>query len=329
MYLDPVAKAEAELAELEALQKEELGIVDSPEPVEGQEAAQEPQEEQPVKDEPPQQPEAQEEDPNSDTYKARWTTLQSMHKSYLTEIETLRGQVGTLLAQNEALRQQPAAPQTPQQPQGTGKTGNVEEAFSEMEAEYGQAFTQALDRIIQARTQQIVQSNVQPFAERVSSVEARQVKSAQDEMHDAMTREIKGDWRSLNGDQDFISWLQGSRKGRMDYQSLLRDAYQAGDVHAVSEFFNEYLDRNGNGQPVESQQQPQPNRVPSPQNLVVPNRRATGSHTRAENAQGKVFTMAEINAFYKNLELGKIPAEQAQKMEADIFKANAEGRIIG
>jgi hypothetical protein len=297
MYQDPVKKTEREIEELIMLQQAE----DNPEAG----AAREPSAARPAP-----------EDPNSDTYKARWETLQG---KYAAETRRAYEQIRQLQHEMVLLREQAER-------KAEDKPASVEDAIDELQQEYGDAFTKALDRRIDSKVDRRIEERLKPVRERVDQVSSENRQNAASAYFVQLTR-LCPDWEQQNTDQGYLNWLATTRIGRRTMQELLNDAHQAGDAVGVADIFNTYgeLQTRSNRNQTQTQRPARPN----PNALITPSGRGSGDHARIENAQGATITMAEVDKFYHDMELGKIKPEEAARREAEIMQAMKENRIVG
>lgn len=313
MYQDPVKKTESEIEELIKLQQAEdnPGGTETPE---GGDTGKAPADGTiPVAQEPTHQPaQTSVEDPNSDNYKARWETLQG---KYAAETRRAYEQIRQLQNELATLREQQATPGPEQKPV------SVEDAIDELQRDYGEQFTNALDkridRRIDERVGQKIEDRLKPIQQKVDQVTSESQANAANTYFTQLAR-LCPNWERQNTDQGFLNWLATTRVGRLTMQQVLNDAYSAGDVEAVANIFNQYTP-------------PQTNKPTTPDSsvLVAPKNRGSGDHARIENAQGATITMADVDKFYRDLELGKIKPEDAARRETEIMQAMKENRIVG
>lgn len=141
-------------------------------------------------------------------------------------------------------------------------------------------------------------------------------------------------WEELNGDDGFLGWLDqrdpfsGAVRGMM-----LKQAFEAHDGPRVVNFFLGYQKEHAAVTPPASATPPantpaQPQR--SLESMVAPGTTKTGAASTQNGSGKRDWTRAEIGAFYKDLGAGKYRgarADEAKKIEADIFVAQREGRI--
>ena len=125
-------------------------------------------------------------------------------------------------------------------------------------------------------------------------------------------------YREINSDQGFLDWLSGYDRLRgTTRQQLLVEAQQAGDAERVADLFDSYLHESGGTSGAESAER----RIPEDQ--IQPRQSRS-----TETPQGEViWTRDEINEFYRKKREGRYSADEAARMEADIFAAQKQGRV--
>lgn len=119
-------------------------------------------------------------------------------------------------------------------------------------------------------------------------------------------------FREINADQEFHQWLaQADRLSGQTRQQLLVDAQHAFDPYRVAAVFKSFS--------AEAKKTP---KEQIPTDLIQPRQtKAAAQYLQ----QGKVWTRNEISEFYKTK--ASYPRDQASAIEADIFAAQAQGRI--
>jgi hypothetical protein len=131
---------------------------------------------------------------------------------------------------------------------------------------------------------------------------------------------------TINTNPAFVSWLQNNVEpySKVSYLTILQNAFNKRDIETTARFFNDF-------QGLTTKKTTNSNTPSSSQAaMVAPPKRGSSSNASVENNQGKVFTFAEVNAFYKDLQDGKYRGkeEQARLRKQEYLKANAEGRIV-
>lgn len=119
-------------------------------------------------------------------------------------------------------------------------------------------------------------------------------------------------FREINANQAFHQWLaQIDRLSGQTRQQLLVDAQHAFDPYRVAAVFKSFS--------AEAKKTP---KEQIPTDLIQPRQtKAAAQYLQ----QGKVWTRNEISEFYKTK--ASYPRDQASAIEADIFAAQAQGRI--
>lgn len=119
-------------------------------------------------------------------------------------------------------------------------------------------------------------------------------------------------FREINANQAFHQWLaQVDRLSGQTRQQLLVDAQHAFDPYRVAAVFKSF-----------AADAPKVSQETIPDDSIQP-RQARAS--APELQQGKTWSRAEIQEFYRNK--ASYSKEQAASLEADIFAAQAQGRI--
>ena len=342
--MDPVERAEMEIAELEEAQRQELeamGIKTEPQPgAEGEsadpaEAGQtiaEPT--QPAEEPQTQQQTAQkEEDPNSETYQQRWLSLQGTHRSEVrrlkSEIERLQMSLEQLQTQASGVSQQQSTKDNGIAPGEEGfLSGLVTDAmrktraYQAMAQKYGTEYAELhYEGIAEA-----ARVSVEPVREEVARVTDTTQQQRLYETERFLTSQVP-EWQQLNGDPDFIQWTQNSTapfSGGRTYNEILNSAYFAGDGVGCSEVFLAYQQLRRQA-PAQSQPQPQVTaQVQSPEHLVTPqgSNTSTPASTQPQQSGTPVVNEKYIDNFYRDVEKGMYKGREAEmrNIEIEIFK---------
>lgn len=128
------------------------------------------------------------------------------------------------------------------------------------------------------------------------------------------------DWALINDDQQFHSWLAevDDLSGRQR-QALLNEAHQAEDGARAVAIFTAFRKTRDSWAA-------RANDALSGQIVPGPGA-AGGTPTGITNPGGRIWTKAEINAFYTSVRTGRIKGAEAAAVEAEIQLAMAENRI--
>jgi hypothetical protein len=183
-----------------------------------------------------------------------------------------------------------------------------------------------IDRRLAPVTQRVdqVAQNVQATGQRVAQNDRQAVFALLDE-------KVPG-WQTINGDANFLAWLDQIDPFSSQMRgTMLTQALNANDGPRVVAFFDGYLKEHAVVTPPPA---PAPAAAPAaPQRtldqMVAPGTPRTGPAGAPDVSGKRVWTRAEITAFYASTGNGSFKGtpEQRKAMEADIFAAQREGRI--
>jgi len=153
-------------------------------------------------------------------------------------------------------------------------------------------------------------SKVEELERKVSQFEQKERLQTETSFWAAL-KELVPNYMTVNQDPAFHQFLAqfDPQTGKQRQQSLI-DAQQALDADKVAELFNAYIKQ--------SQRQ-----TPIPDDQIDPD---TSRATQTPQGQ-RYWTRDEISRFYRDKTQGKYDRDEAQRLEADIFKAQQEGRI--
>jgi hypothetical protein len=227
----------------------------------------------------------------------------------IRQLETLLSQVSTA---------PPAAPAA-----GTPYPRGEPLIRPEEEEEYGKEFFDVVGR----RAREIVSPEVTELKKQVADLTARVGHSARVEAEqsrgtviDALNEGVPG-WERINTDQTFLAWLAGRDvfSGRLK-RELLTEAFESNDAARVVKFFKAFQEDSPAPAPVA--------RTPSVDagTLVAPGATRSGAPADAPGGT-RIWTQAEISQFYAAARQRKISPEEKIRVESEIIRAAAEGRV--
>lgn len=323
-----VLDAEAEAERIQG----EIAVPDDPEnpqaPAPVEDPAPAPQ--VPAPDAPPETPPPAE---SEATWEARYKTLQGMFKA---EVPRLRSEVARLtdelstasrkLAQRvEPPAPAPQAPATPPSSKDTEDFGGdlVEmvrrQAVDAARAEFGSEITRLTD----------LNKDLEAKLNGVADV---QVASAQDRYMDDLGKKVP-DYQAINDDPLFLAWLdQEDVLSGVKRQEFFSRAYRGLDVDRTAKLMLAFKD-SLRTEPVVTPTpvEPAPS-TPTPTERLE--RQVQPVPTKANNppavpTTGKVYSMTEIETFYREVTQGVYRGREAEqaRIEADIDAAVLEGRL--
>jgi hypothetical protein len=203
---------------------------------------------------------------------------------------------------------------------------------------YGDDFLQVVGKKaneIVAPLKRELEDKIKELNQRLGSVGGTVQQSLKDRMDSTLDQEVP-QWRQLNETPAFLEWLQltDPYSGTIRI-NLLRDAYGQCNTPRVAAFFKGFLAEEAATAPRDQEATPQaaaPQSAPQPGKPSLDQFAAPG---RAKSAAGPApaekpfFTRAQIATFYAASTAGKFAGREAekQKIEAQIFEAQREGRV--
>jgi len=241
------------------------------------------------------------------------------------------GEIASLRRMVDELQRQTRAPPPEAPPSGRRVT-------PEQEADYGEELSAYID----ARADDIAEARVKKLEDKIASLEGQlgQVGSSVAKRDDndvfMELQQAVPNWLTLNSDRDFIGWLQQPEPwSGLKRHDLLSRAFDSHDAPRVIRFFQGYLaEAAATGQaPVPTGSVPAPGaangKVPL-ETFAAPGR-AAPAPASAPPGSKPTYTRAQISQFFTEKAAGRWRGREAEaaSLEADIFRAGPEGRVIG
>lgn len=129
----------------------------------------------------------------------------------------------------------------------------------------------------------------------------------------ARLAQVTPNHETINHDPAFLKWLdQPDPATGMVRQEVLNYHAQHGNADKVGEMFNEF-DRQANRN--------------APADMVQPRQRPSSAEVGGSSGSGEIWAQANIDALYRDSR--KMPADEFAKWEAELFRAQREGRVQG
>jgi hypothetical protein len=263
--------------------------------------------------------------PEVPDWEQRYNTLQG---KYNNEIADLRGQ---LRATQELIASMQAAPRR-EEPRTREPTLPQRDVPPEDMEAYGPDLVHGVQRWSMLAVEPKL-SVLEQRLERLEGTTQHQASmTATQRVESALDRAMP-DWRTVNHDQGFIAWLQqvDPFSGQLRKQ-LIDEAYTGGDAARTIAFFQAYTHEHTTvaqppgTQPLQTDSSA--DRLPLAE-LAVPGRGATAAPPTPGAPQRRIWTGADISAFYRQKQRGNWIGreEEVARIEADIYAAQHEGRI--
>lgn len=266
-----------------------------------------------------------------ETFAQKYKTLQGMYNAEVPRLHSQNRELTNRVKQLEQLlasmTAQPAADQQPQtQPtklvtdQEIEEYGESLEVMRKVSREEAAAYKAEIDQLKQLVRS--LQANVVPRVEQMAS---RQAASAEQAFWAELQANVP-DWRDINADHGFQSWLlEVDPLTGVTRQTYLDDAQRNLDVRRVANFFTTW--RGQTGQPV-ARTDRQATAASQLEKQVAPGRGRSGGSQASGNP--KTYTSSDIKAFFADVQKGRYKGREQERdrIERDIFAAQREGRIV-
>lgn len=269
----------------------------------------------------------------------RYRTLQGIFDKARTdwdaERQSLHTQISTLTDRLTKL-EEPAPADT-----GTVEPAAPQKLVTDADIEdFGADMIDMVRRVVQeAFPADALTATLSQLGERLTTLEQGQSQLVQTTAQSAEADYYKGltdklpQWQQINTDPLFLQWLQDvDPLSRMPRQAYLNDAFQRRDVEQTVDLMETWAREAGialNGTP-----QPEPVPTPEPQPQTDPllsqvQPQTVQASRSSEPAEARIWTPAEVQAFYSDVARGKFrnDPDQAAAIEAEIDLAVQQGRV--
>lgn len=254
----------------------------------------------------------------------------SIHGRYLRSQEQIR-EMSERLSNMQAMLA--TMQQAPAQPTDLPELAAEKLITDEEVNDYGKDFLDVVGKKAKEEIAPVIKAYQQKITELEQKIQGFQghVQQTSSEKLLAKLDEKLPDWRKLNTNEEFLSWLRlpDPYSGAIRHD-MLKAAYAQGDAHRVLAFFNGFLAEEAVVAPAEAEPDVSVTKVPKVplKDLAAPGRAKTAASASAP-AEKPFITRAQIAAFYADVNAGKYRGRDAEKLKAEtmIFDAQREGRI--
>ncbi|NWO10166.1 hypothetical protein HLV40_07115 [Chromohalobacter salexigens] len=238
--------------------------------------------------------------------------FQVLQGKYNSEMPALR-QENSELKQQSADKDRRIA-ELEQQSTSADNGGVSDDQREKFKAEFGEDLVTFVERMVSQRApaSQADAGNNRELSERLERLESEKQEDAQARFWVNLEHQVPT-FREVNNDPKFHEFLAqfDPQTGKQRQQSLT-EAQQTLDAKGVADVFQSYLNQAG-----------QAPRTEVPEDQIEP-RTTRATSTPQEKA---IWSRGDINQFYRDKTSGVYGAEEAERLEADIFAAQREGRV--
>ncbi|WP_144982919.1 hypothetical protein [Halomonas sp. C22] len=263
-------------------------------------------------------PEAQPAEPPKDAPKPEsqdalyWQhRFQVLQGKYNSELPALRHEIEQLKEQVASKDQLLKA-----QEQKAPDNGITDEQLAHFKQEYGEDLITFIERMTRNGAAPLETGNTKELQERLDRLENEKHEDAEARFWVSLEQAVPS-FQQINSDAGFLQFLStfDPQTGKQ-YQQALSQAQQSLDAKGVADVFKLYL----------NQAAPKPQETRTvPDEQVEP--RTTKAAPTPKAQGGKLWTGADISQFYRDKTAGRYSADEAERLEADIFAAQREGRV--
>lgn len=257
--------------------------------------------------------------PNYETDMEHLRTLRGMHKAREAETVALRTKVAELSAQIDQFKAAATAPRSITEAEIKEYTPELLDVIARKAQEQVAPMLSGLNTELAQLRQRNAQLETM-LSGVASSTDKVQIKSFLDEIAELMPNFV-----TVNDDPQFMQWL--NTIDPLSGEPYRVNFYKARDdksAQRIVRFFQTYAALHPAASPAAAPAAPA---APPLASMVVPEPGANPS--AAPQKATKIWTQAQITAFYKDKSQGRwaLTPEVAKALEADLFKAQAEGRV--
>lgn len=273
----------------------------------------------------PEEPAGSKDDEPQD-FEHKYNVLQG---KYNAEVPRLNNEVKTLHNELNSMRRMLASLEgatVPVQQRASAKLLNEDEID-----DYGEDMIDVIKRAAReelAPTMERLEEENAQLRATLGRVSESVSESARDTLYQSLDIEIPN-WKEINQETGFLEWLEGiDTYAGMRRGDMLTQAFENNDAARVVAFFKGYLSENamvtGHTPPAPAQSEPKIDLM----SMAAPGT-PKGNSQQGAHSDKRVYTQADIAAFYRDVQKGlyKDAPEQKLAIERDILSAGREGRL--
>lgn len=273
------------------------------------------------------------EDENSETYAARWRSLQGIYQATSLKAQAAE-QRAQQLEQLIATMQASPSHQNAQQPSGFLTEDDLTSYGEDLVGMARRAAKEEIREVMGAiEALRVEIGQLRSVVPMVNRVMATQQLTAEEKFFADLGRLVP-DYEQINANANFRSWLLAPDPLTMiTRQTYLEDAQRSGDVGRVANIFTAWKELSGHASPAGGAAAP----TPTPQTAsatqrellkqVVPGK--TVAAVTPVTQQARTWSPQDIAQFYDEVRRGVYRGREQERasLEHDIFLAQREGRI--
>jgi hypothetical protein len=336
--MSPIERAEAKIKDMQGGGEEEATTeeetpAEQEAPTEAkpedQESGSEVAEEKKPEPQKPSEKPAEKKDDEKD-WQAEYKRIHQKYRSLDGMLNPLKEQVDALKEQNKLLMERLNSNSGRGEedgntlPSGASKQQIAQHAQTLLD-DYGEEFVDVMRSFIKAEADDLFSKRIEPVNKRVEQGETNQEELRRAGFKANLSSRVP-DWEEIYHSEEFDEWLNANteRMTGKSYADIFTEANNKWNLAAVANFFETFKEATGKA---ESEQQQAPDSDPR-ERLVAPGDSNASVNTPTAGKK-KIWTLREVNQFYKDAQTGKYVGREDEmaRIDQEIFQANLEDRI--
>lgn len=269
--------------------------------------------EQPSEPKPKDEPN-KDEDRDAAYWRHRHNVIEGKYRAEVPKLHTEIRELKDAIAEKDRELEQAKQASPAASPQGD----LTDEQLAEFKEAFGEEVVDFVSRMVAQKAGNAPDDKVEELESRLSRFEQEKAEDAEARFW-ADLEEAVPKYLTINQDPTFLRWLgEFNPNTGQTYQDDLVSAQHAGNARGVAKVFKLFLKQSPG-----TEQEPAKKQVPEED--IEP--RASGNSTPPPAGRGRTWSGADISDFYRDRMKGKFSKEEAERLEADIFAAQKEGRV--
>lgn len=255
---------------------------------------------------------------HTENFEARFHSLRGKYDAEVPRLaQQVREQtaaIQTLIAENQTLKHR--TEQVQQQPLVTDAD---KQAFGDDLVDMVDRVAKQNSQAVEYRLEQLKRENEQ-LKGQIGNVNEQVAVGVKDRFLQQLTAAVP-DWQAVNTDHGFLVWLgETDPVYGLPRQAGLTNAYDQLDAARTARIFETYKQLSGQSTPAKTPRQ-------ELQSQVAPTRSRNTATPATDTATTRIWTQAEIAAFYSDQRRGNLTDDAAARMELELQAAVTEGRV--
>ena len=249
---------------------------------------------------------------------SRWKVAQGMIEKKDGELDEMRNLFAQLASQKSE-----ASEPAQSAPADTVTTADIEEFSPELHKFIGKVAHDVASRMF-SEFKQNVDTSIEGIQDGVNTVQQNTVATAQDVFEQRLAAEVPT-WESINVEPGFLQWLNvvDPLSGQMRLE-MLKAAYGSMNLNTTAAFFRAYLAETTPAHaPAEDTVAP-----PNVHDFVSPGKSKVSAAKNVAAPEGRLWSSADISKLYDDKMRKRISQKRFDELEADLFSAQHENRVV-